>query len=78
MREQAELKVLRECWFNEQQKLNHQSKKLDEEHRNWLTEAFHDTDLLTLFHDITRYRIWLDEKAIEFRKTTVLPMMHLK
>ena len=33
---------------------------------------------MTLFHEITKYRIWLDENTIQFRKTTVLPMIQLK
>jgi hypothetical protein len=78
MREQAEFKILREYWLHEQYKLNQQYRKYDNEHRTWLTEAFHDQDLLSLFHDITRYRIWLDEGAIQFQKTTVLPIIQLK
>ena len=78
MREQAELKILRQCWLNEQHKLNQQYRKCDHEHRTWLTDAFHDADLLNLCHEITRYRIWLDENTIQFRQTTVLPMMQLK
>lgn len=78
IREQAELKVSREHWLNEQHRLNQQYRKYDNEHRTWLTEAFHDPDLLTLFHEITRYRIWLDENTIQFRKTTVLPIVQLK
>lgn len=78
VREQAELKTARDHWFVEQHKLNNQFKKHDQEHRTWLTEAFHDPDLLALFHEIARYRIWLDENTIEFRKTTVLPIVQLK
>jgi hypothetical protein len=78
IREQAELKISREHWLNEQHKLNQQYRKYDNEHRTWLTEAFHDPDLLTLFHEITKYRIWLDENTIQFRKTTVLPIIQLK
>ncbi|CAF4419689.1 unnamed protein product, partial [Adineta steineri] len=78
VREQAELKISREHWLNEQYKLNQQYRKYDNEHRTWLTEAFHDPDLLTLFHEITKYRIWLEESSIQFRKTTVLPIVQLK
>ncbi len=78
IQEQAELKISREYWHNEQHKLNQQYRKYDNEHRTWLTEAFHDPDLLTLFHEITRYRIWLEENTIKFRKTTVLPIIQLK
>ncbi|UJR26269.1 hypothetical protein I4U23_007609 [Adineta vaga] len=78
VREQAELKICREHWLHEQYRLNQLHRKYDIEHRTWLTEAFHDPDLLTLFHEITKYRIWLDENTIEFRKTTVLPIVQLK
>ncbi|CAF4728010.1 unnamed protein product, partial [Rotaria socialis] len=78
MREQAELKISRDCWLNEQQKLNQQYRKYDNEHQTWLADAFNDPDLLSLFHEITKYRIWLEENTIKFRKTTVLPMMQLK
>ncbi len=78
IQEQAELKIAREYWHNEQHKLNQQYRKYDNEHRTWLTEAFHDPDLLSIFHEITRYRIWLDENTIQFRKTTVLPIIQLK
>ncbi|CAF0919741.1 unnamed protein product [Adineta ricciae] len=78
IREQAELKLCREHWLSEQYRLNQQYRKHDQEHRAWLTEAFHDPDLLTLFHEITKYRIWLDENTIEFRKTTILPIVQLK
>lgn len=72
------MKVSRDYWLNEQFKLNQQYRKYDNEHREWLTDAFHDPDLLSLFHEITKFRIWLDEDAIKFRKKTVLPMIHLK
>ncbi|CAF0793245.1 unnamed protein product [Rotaria sp. Silwood1] len=78
IREQAELKISRDYWLNEQHKLNQQYRKYDNEHRTWLTEAFHDPDLLSIFHEITKYRIWLDENTIKFRKTTVLPIIQLK
>ena len=78
IQEQAELKTCREHWYNEQCKLNQQYRKYDQEHRTWLTDAFHDADLLTLFHEITKYRIWLEENTIQFRKTTVLPLIQLK
>lgn len=78
LQEQAELKIAREHWHNEQYKLNQQYEKYDYEHRTWLTDAFHDPDLLSLFHEITKYRIWLEENTIQFRKTTVLPLMQLK
>jgi hypothetical protein len=78
MREQAELKISREHWLNEQHRINQQWKKFDREHRTWLTETFHDNDLLELFHDFTRYRIRLEDNMIDFRKATVLPMIQLK
>ena len=78
IREQAELKISRDCWLNEQHKLNRQFRKYDNEHQTWLTDAFHDPDLLSIFHEITKFRILLDEKTIQFRKTTVLPIIQLK
>ena len=78
VREQAELKISRDHWLHEQQRLNQQFRKYDQEHRTWLSDAFHDPDYLSLFHEITRFRIWLEERTIEFRKTTVLPIVQLK
>jgi hypothetical protein len=78
LREQADLKILRDHWLQQQSRYNQQFRKYDQEHRTWLNDAFQDADLLNISHDIARYRIRLEENGIEFHRATILPMMQLK